>query len=372
MRAAILRNGAIVVGDLAEPIPGPGQVLVRTLACGICGTDLRVLHKPDRVSPLMKHVPWRRGMDMSKDIALGHEFCAEILAYGPDCTRRLPVGTRVVSLPYTMINGMIERIGYSHINVGGFAERMVLSEDNLIEVPDSLDAVHAAFTEPLACGLNAVRRAAFEGGEAPLVIGCGPVGLAVIAGLTQLRKHMNLGPIIAADPQPRRRLAAQMLGADVVIDPGRDSPYRMWELHAREQRDSLTPLERSLLPPMSPRKALSYRKAVIFDCAGAPGVMQAIFEGAAQKALIIAVGVTMVPDFIEPIIGANKELEIRYVLNSTSEDFERAFQLLASGEVDASPIVTGVIGLGGVADAVLMLSKASEHIKIAIEPWRQN
>ncbi len=371
MRAAILRNGGIIVGDMAEPIPGPGQVLVRTLACGICGTDVRVLHKPERLTPLLKHVPWRRGMDMSKDIALGHEFCCEVLDFGPECARRIRPGARVVSLPYTIVNGAIERIGYSHVNVGGFAERMVLSEETLIEVPDHLSSIHAAYTEPLAAGLNAVNRAGFEGSEVPLVIGCGPIGLAVIIGLAQLRKRLNIGPIIASDPQPKRRIAAQMAGADYVVDPGRDSPYRTWELHARERREFLTPLQRSRLPPMSPRRAQSYRQAVIFDCAGAPGVMQSIYEGAAQNARIIAVGVTMLPDHIEPLIGANKELEVRYVLNSTASDFERAFDLLASGEADASMIVTGVVGLDGVGGAIKMLSGRSDHIKIAVEPWRE-
>jgi len=370
MRAAIMRNGAIAVGELPEPAPGPGQVLVSTLACGICGTDIRVLHKPERLSPLLKHVPWRRGMDTSKDIVLGHEFCGEVLSYGPECTRRIKPGARVVSMPYTIVNGAIERIGYSHVNVGGFAERMVLSEETLIEVPDHLSSLHAAFTEPLAAGLNAVDRADFAGSEAPLVIGCGPIGLAVIIGLVQLRKHLNVGPIIAADPQPKRRIAAQMAGADYVVDPGRDSPFRTWEIHALERRASLTPLQRSLLPPMSPRRSQIYRKAVIFDCAGSPGVMQSIFEGAPHGARIIAVGVTMAPDHIEPLIGANKELEIRYVFNATPQNFERAFELLASGEANAAAIVTGTVCLDGVRDAIKMLSGPSDHIKIAVEPWR--
>ncbi len=96
-------------------------------------------------------------------------------------------------------------IGYSNDNVGAYAERMLLSEALLLEVPNGLAAEHAALTEPLAVGIHAVEKANVRGGEVPLVIGCGPVGLAVIAGL----KLKGLHPIIAADYSPARRALAR-------------------------------------------------------------------------------------------------------------------------------------------------------------------
>ncbi len=105
---------------------------------------------------------------------------------------------------------------------------MLLSEPLLLEVPNGLAAEHAALTEPLAVGGHAVAKAHIGGDEVPLVIGCGPVGLAVIAAL----KLKGLHPIVAADFSPARRALAQRLGADIVVDPAATQPYATWAEHA--------------------------------------------------------------------------------------------------------------------------------------------
>jgi len=107
-------------------------------------------------------------------------------------------------IPCAADAGGFESIGYSNNNVGAYAERMLLSEPLLLEVPNGLPAAHAALTEPLAVGVHAVAKANIRGGEVPLVIGCGPVGLAVIAAL----RIKGLHPIVASDI---RRRAARSL-----------------------------------------------------------------------------------------------------------------------------------------------------------------
>src|SRR6185369_14893794 len=192
MRAAIFRNGQIVAGTWAEPKPGAGQVLVKTLACGICGSDLHARKHAHRMVELSKHFPHRKPMYLSRDVVFGHEFCCEVLDYGPGTERKLKPGTRVCSMPALLTAEGPRSIGYSNDNVGAYAERMLLSEALLLEVPDGLAAEHAALTEPLAVGVHAVAKADIRGGEVPLVIGCGPVGLAVIAAL----KIRGLHPIV--------------------------------------------------------------------------------------------------------------------------------------------------------------------------------
>ena len=167
-------------------------------------------------------------MDLSRDVVFGHEFCCEVLDYGPDTPRRLKPGTLVCSLPALVTPTGPAGIGYSNDNVGGYAERMLLSEPLLLEVPNGLSAEHAALTEPLAVGVHAVAKANIMGGEVPLVIGCGPVGLAVIAAL----RIRGLHPIIAADYSPARRARAEKMGADMVVDPARAQPYATWAEHA--------------------------------------------------------------------------------------------------------------------------------------------
>ena len=216
MRAAIFRNGEIVVDTMPEPKPGAGQVLVKTLACGICGSDLHARRHAHRMVELTRYLPGRKPMDLSRDVVFGHEFCCEVLDYGSGTQRKLKPGTRVCSLPALVTPAGPQGIGYSNDNIGGYAEQMLLSEPLLLEVPNGLPPEHAALTEPLAVGVHAVAKAKIEGGEVPLVIGCGPVGLAVIAAL----RLKGLQPIIAADYSPTRRRLAEKMGADVVVDPG--------------------------------------------------------------------------------------------------------------------------------------------------------
>jgi len=153
MRAAIFRNGEIVVDRMAEPKPGPGQVLVKTLACGICGSDLHARqHAPRMVE--MARKTGRPPMDLSRDVVFGHEFCCEIVDYGPGTERRLKPGTHVCSLPALLTPEGIKGIGYSNDFVGGYAEQMILSEPLLLEVPNGLAPEHAALTAwtPTASG----------------------------------------------------------------------------------------------------------------------------------------------------------------------------------------------------------------------------
>ena len=107
MRAAVMRNRQIVVDDVPEPVPGPGQVLVRTLACGICGSDLHMLKHGERMVELGQRTGQPGAMDLSRDVVMGHEFCAEILDHGPSTGKSLSVGTRVCSMPIAFESGSL-------------------------------------------------------------------------------------------------------------------------------------------------------------------------------------------------------------------------------------------------------------------------
>jgi threonine dehydrogenase-like Zn-dependent dehydrogenase len=360
MRAAIFRNGEIVVGTLPEPEPAAGQVLVKTLACGICGSDLHARKHAPRMVELSRHFPGRKPMDLTRDVVFGHEFCCEIIDYGPSTQRKFKAGTRVCSLPALLTPGGLQTIGYSNDNVGGYAEQMLLSESLLLEVPNGLPAEHAALTEPLAVGIHAVAKANIRGDEVPLVIGCGPVGLAVIAAL----KIKGLHPIVAADYSPARRALAEKLGADIVVDPAQTQPYATWAEHAAmtpEQKAARPPLQ-AMLPALKP--------ALIFECVGIPGLLQQVFEGAPRDARIVVVGVCMETDRSEPMLGIMKELNVQYVIAYTPEEFAYSLGLIAEGKVDAASLVTASVGIDGVAQAFSDLANPERHTKIIIEPWR--
>jgi threonine dehydrogenase-like Zn-dependent dehydrogenase len=359
LRAAIFRKGEIVAGTLPEPSPADGQVLVKTLACGICGSDLHArkhAHRMVEMSRRLGHKP----MDLNRDVVFGHEFCCEILDYGPATQRKLKPGSRVCSLPALLTPDGPQGIGFSNENVGGYAERMLLSEALLLEVPNGLASEHAALTEPLAVGLHAVAKANIRGDEVPLVIGCGPVGLAVIAALKLKQMH----PIVAADYSPARRDLAQRLGADIVVDPARTQPYATWAEHAAmsPEQKAARPALQAWLPALKP--------ALIFECVGIPGVIQQVFEGAPRDARIVVVGVCMETDHSEPLLGIRKELNVQYVLGYTPDEFAYSLRLIADGQVEAASLVTTTVGIDGVAGAFADLANPERHTKIIVEPWR--
>jgi threonine dehydrogenase-like Zn-dependent dehydrogenase len=360
MRAAIFRNGEIVVDEVSEPTPGAGQVLVKTLACGICGSDLHARKHAHRMVEMTRHFPGRKPMDLTRDVVFGHEFCCEILDHGPSTTGRLKQGTRVCSLPALLTPTGPVGIGYSNDNIGGYGERMLLSEALLLEVPNGLGPEYAALTEPLAVGIHAVEKANVRGNEVPLVIGCGPVGLAVIAAL----KLKGLSPIIAADYSPARRALAEKLGADVVLDPAHTQPYVTWAEHAAmsDAEKAARPTFQAFLPALRP--------ALIFECVGVPGLIQQVFEGAPRDARIVVVGVCMETDRTEPMLGIGKELNVQYVLGYTPDEFARSLRLIAEGEFDAALLVTAKVGIDGVAQAFADLANPEAHTKIIVEPWR--
>jgi len=368
MRAAIFRNGDIVVDTLPAPKPARGQVLVKTLACGICGTDLHARQHAAKFAELSSRIPGREPVDLTRDIVFGHEYCCEILDYGPGTDRTLKVGTQVCSVPRLLVGETVGGIGYSNTNIGGYGEQMLLSEPLLIPVPNGLQPALAALTEPLAVGVHAVEKARVNGDEVPLVIGCGPVGLAVIAALKRKKALLpQLGPIIAADFSPKRRDLAVKMGADIVIDPAGTSPYETWGSLARLPEDK--PSGASIVSRLIEAKP-SFKQALFFECVGVPGMIQKMFEGAPRDARVVVVGVCMETDRQEPMLGIFKELNLQYVLAYTPTEFARALHIIAEGQVDAGALITDKVGLDGVKGAFEALANPEQQTKIIVEPWR--
>lgn len=359
MKAAVMRDATIVVDDIAMPVPSEGEVLVKTLACGICGSDLHALkHGHDMVQTSLD-TGGSFVMDLSQDIVMGHEFCAEILDYGLNTSRDLPPGTRVCSFPTTIHNGTLATVGYSNLVPGGYAENMVLTRDLLLPVPNGLSTDIAALTEPMAVGLHAVRMAKLNRSEVPLVIGCGPVGLAVIAAL----KQSGIAPIIAVDYSAKRRELAELMGADEIIDPTRTSPYETWHDIAKYDANSK-------LMPIEPFSGQTFREGVFFECVGVPGVLDQIMAGAPKNGRIVVVGVCMEMDQIRPLTAINKELNLQFVLAYQPEEFAETLHNIAEGNVDVAPLITATVGLDGVAQAFSDLADPERHAKILVDPTR--
>jgi threonine dehydrogenase-like Zn-dependent dehydrogenase len=349
MRACVLRDGKLVVDDAEEPRPEMGQVLVRILACGICGSDLHFVRHAQKMVEMTDDLLPSMGaqamgmsrIDLSRDIVMGHEFCGEVLDLGPDTTGPRP-GARVVSVPLLLSGRGVHQLAYNNDYPGGYAQYMLLSAPFLLEVPDGLESRLAALTEPLAVGIHAVARSAVTPDDAALVIGCGPVGLAVIAAL----KMVGTEAIVAADPSPARRAMAQTMGAAEVVDPGSESAVEAW------------------------RRADGQRPLVAFEAVGVPGMLQQLLHDVPPGTRVTVVGVCMEPDQILPFFAIAKELSVHFAMAYGTHEFAQALRAIAEGVVDVTPMVTGSVDLDGVPGAFAALDHPDEHVKILVEPAR--
>ena len=343
-----MRNNALVVDDVADPVPSQGQVLVKTLACGICGSDLHFLKFADKMSDYAIDLGIPSRFDLSKDIVMGHEFSAEVLEVGPETTAGVKPGDVVVSMPVMLPPDFdfsnpegVEGVGaYSNIYPGGYGELMLLSSMLATKVPDGLDPKLAALTEPMAVGVHAVNKSGIKKGEAAVVLGAGPVGLACISAL----RRMGAEPIVAADFSRKRRELAFTLGAHEAVDPHIEPAIEAWR-----RVDGVKPL-------------------VIFEAVGVPGMLDQAMKDAPRGGRVLVVGVCMEHDTVRPIIGIGKELSISFALGYDPFEFNATLQAIASGEIDVAPMITGHVGIAGVPQAFEDLSKPDEHCKILVEP----
>jgi threonine dehydrogenase-like Zn-dependent dehydrogenase len=283
--------------------------------------------------------------DLSKDIVMGHEFSAEVLELGPNTQAAVKPGDVVVSIPVMPPPNLditqLEGVGaYSNTYPGGYGELMLLSSMLATKVPDGVDAKLAALTEPMAVGVHAVNKSGIKPGEAAVVLGAGPVGLACISALSR----MGIEPIVAADFSAKRRELALVMGAHEAVDPRAEQAIDAWQ-HV----DGAKPL-------------------VIFEAVGVPGMLDQAMKDAPRGGRVLVVGVCMEQDVVRPMIGIGKELTVSFALGYDPFEFASTLQAISSAEIDVSPMITGHVGIAGVPQAFEDLGKPDEHCKILVEP----
>jgi len=172
------------------------------------------------------------------------------------------------------------------------------------------------------------------------VYGCGPIGLAVIADL----RNRGVEMIAAADFSPRRRSIAESMGATVVVDPRVESVVEAW------------------------RRIDGKRPLVIYEAVGVPGMLEQAIADAPPHSRVCVVGVCMEEDRIQPMLAVVKELDVRFAFGSDPIEFGESLDAIASGAIDVTPMITGVVGIDGVSAAFDALGSPDEHVKILVEP----
>lgn len=351
MRALTLQGSKFSIEDVADPSPGEGQILVAPFFNGICGSDLHQRAE-------MKAAEEAAGGDRHglPKLVLGHEFSAEIVGFGPNTKSDLKIGDRIVALPFSPSAtpmGFVN-IGLSVEAPGGTGALSVVDAVRSFRIPESVSNEFAALTEPLAVGLHAANLANRYPGP-NIIIGCGPIGLAVLISL----RDQGRGPIVAVDFSAERLQMAGMLGADILINPAEASPYSGWKGHA---------FESDLISPLLPRDFKGFPRGLnIFECTGAGSVLKDITENAPRHSHVIYAGVNMHEVKHVPVLATLRELTVQYSFAYTPLEFRQALDMIERQPETVQKLITRKIGLADAEAMFDQLAAKPSEIKVMID-----
>lgn len=380
MRAVTCHQSKLEVAEVADLAPARGQLLLDVERCGICGSDLHARTHGDETARDVAELGYDGFMRSDQHVVMGHEFVGTVADYGPRTKKAWPVGTRVVALPVLKTDGQIHLTGLSEDAPGGYGEQVLAQQAMTFRVPDEVPVQAAALTEPMAVALHAVRKGQVRAKDVAVVLGCGPIGLAVILML----KASGVRHVIASDFSAGRRALAETCGADVVVDPAVESPWSSFEDSRRYLTNPVALAEVGIdamsklrAVPMLPwahlmraaeKAGATPRGPVVFECVGVPGMIEHAISSAPLLTRVVVVGVCMGADSFRPSMAINKEVELRFAFAYDPAEFHQTLQWIASGKVDVLPLVTGTVGLDGVAAAFDALGDPERHAKILIDP----
>jgi (R,R)-butanediol dehydrogenase / meso-butanediol dehydrogenase / diacetyl reductase len=330
MAALVWQGGHdVAVEEVPRPTGGDGWAVVDVAYAGICGTDLHICagEHPRAQAPLvLGHEFVGRLAEDAGGFAAGQPVAVEPLLNCGHCT---PCRTG-----RTHICEQLRLIG---IDVpGGVAEQVRVPESRLIALPGDVELRAAAFVEPLAVTVHAVRRSGLRLGDTVMVAGAGPIGLGV-AGCSRLA---GAGEIFVSEPSPARRSVAEELGF-------------------------------TLLDPEDPRADLSERTRgeladVVFDSAGHPAVAASLASWTSVGGRIVFVGVYGKPAALDLQDIVFRELDTVGCRVYERADMETAVAMIATGRFDPSPLITATVALEDAPDALDRL-RSGEDLKVLID-----
>jgi len=350
MKAAVWHGkGDVRIEELEEPQPGKGEVKLRIKVCGICGSDLHEFRSGPFIIPSRPHPLTGRS---GGPVILGHEFSAEVVTCGKGVSRFQP-GDRVVANPLICCGEcfycqtgqpvMCLKLGtYGFAADGAFAEFACFPEGQLHKVADEITDEQAAFVEPLAVAIHAVKRAKLGLGDTVAVIGAGPIGLLVMQ--TCLAAGANA--VFVIEPLQVRRELAKALGATEVIAPQDADPGK-----------ALAKATEGL------------RATVALDCVGSQAAFDTALKATGRRARICVVGLSLTPIQVPFLRLWGHEKTITFS-TGYDDEFPAAIALLRSGRVQVDPMITDRIPLEEMVEAGLkaLMAEAEKHIKILVYP----
>jgi len=342
MRVAMWYNNRDVrIEEMPVPEIGPGELLVRIEASGICGSDVMEWYRLDR-APLV----------------LGHEIGGQIVEVG-EGVYSYQVGDRVTAAHHVPCNvchycltgnhTACETLRQTNFYPGGFSEYVLLPEINVDRgvflLPDNVSYEEAAFVEPLACVLRGQRIANVMPGSNVLVIGSGITGLLHV----MLARSLGVGRIIATDISQYRLEAAKRLGADVAIHSREDVPTRLREANSGRLADTVIVCTGAISAIDQALKSVDRGGTVLLFAPTDPGVT--------------------IPLSINDLLFRN-DITLTTSYAGSPTDYQTALDLIVAGTVPVRQMITNRLGLAETGEGFKLVVEADESIKVIIEPQR--
>ncbi len=336
MKAAVFRErDKMAVVDVPKPTAGAGEVVLKVHNCGICGSDLHAV---------------QYGIGMAANTVMGHEFCGEIHELGTH-VNGYKVGDRVTSLPYivcgtceacqrddSMHCSKILGLGLGQLP-GAYAEYVRCGVGSLLKLPHNISSREGALIEPLSVGLHGVNRSQIKPGMGCVVMGAGPIGLSALLWA----KAKGAGAVVVSELAPGRTELAMKLGATAVVNPTIESPA-----------DKV-------------RSITGRAPEIVFECIGVKATLGAAIAMVANHGHVVVLGVCMEPDHIVPLVCIMKEVSIDFVLAYTHAEFQETIDALASGKIDAKPMITDIIAVEQVPEMFEALKHPGSRAKVMVE-----
>ncbi len=349
MRAAVFKTAGepLQLEQLSDPIPAAREVIIRVGRCGICATDLHLTEAEapadDPPHPFLRAMRQRFGPGS----VLGHEYAGEVVGVGGE-VEHLQIGDRITALPFAGCGtcaachaGQVTWCTQRRSMQGGFGEYTRVDERSAIRLPASLSLADGALVEPLAVGHHGVESAALVPGARVLVLGAGPMGLATVFWA----RRLGASSIAVSARSARRAAMAESVGASAFVAQGSDFPARA-------------------------AAALGGAPDVVFECAGAAGLLALAMECAGPRAAVVVVGMCSTSELVAPVVGIAKELTLRFVMAYGVGDFKAAVDALDQGALEPRIMLTDTVSLDELPTAFEALRSPTDQCKVQVEPWK--
>jgi (R,R)-butanediol dehydrogenase/meso-butanediol dehydrogenase/diacetyl reductase len=317
--------------SLPDPTPGEGQVVVKVGRCGICGSDL--------------HMTEDAMYGCRPGDVLGHEFAGEVVELGKGADG-LKTGDLVSVIPLMSCGhcehcrkGEVQWCDQFGLQGGGYAEYALTRPNQCIKLPADLSLADGAIIEPLAVALHGVNLSGLQKGDKVLVLGAGPIGLAVAFWA----KRMGAAKVAIQDVAEFQKSRALEMGADVfVVDPA--DPVGSAEL------------------------ALGGKADIVFECVGVPGLIAQAVEQVRPRGTILLLGLCTRPDTFNSFAMLSKEVRLVTSAFFTVPEYRASLDALAEGAIEPRLLVTDTISLAETPDVFESLKRRTSQCKVLIAP----